>query len=76
MVNVVNNFRLSLKHGCKNIYHSLPRLLDIWFDLGTLLTQDISTLSKKYPNSCRSMVSCLDQISNMVRKKIISLYLI
>lgn len=66
MVHVVHNFRLSLKHGCKNVYHSLPRLLDIWFDLGTLLTQDIHILSKKYPNSWKSMCGCLDQISSMV----------
>lgn len=29
---VVKNYCLSLHHGCKYVYQSLPRLLSIWFD--------------------------------------------
>ncbi|GFY33080.1 hypothetical protein TNCV_2230302 [Trichonephila clavipes] len=68
MVKIVRNFGTSLKHGCKNVYHSLPRLLDIWFDLGTLQSDDNGNSSKKLTNSWKLAAACLDRISNMVQE--------
>ncbi|CAL1278598.1 unnamed protein product [Larinioides sclopetarius] len=69
MAKVVKNFGTSLKHGCKNVYHSLPRLLDIWFDLGTLQGVDGNgSSSKKLSGSWKSTAACLERISNMVQE--------
>ncbi|XP_023240203.1 serine/threonine-protein kinase ATR-like [Centruroides sculpturatus] len=32
---VIKNFGLSLQFGCKHVYHSMPRLLSLWFELGS-----------------------------------------
>ncbi|KAF8794791.1 Serine/threonine-protein kinase ATR like protein [Argiope bruennichi] len=69
MIKVVRNFGTSLKHGCKNVYHSLPRLLDIWFDLGSLQgVDDNSSSSKKLASSWKSTAASLERISNMVQE--------
>ncbi|GFU19135.1 hypothetical protein NPIL_402701 [Nephila pilipes] len=68
MVKIVRNFGTSLKHGCKNVYHSLPRLLDIWFDLGTLQSDDSGNSNKKLTNSWKLATTCLEKISNMVQE--------
>ncbi|KAG8185459.1 hypothetical protein JTE90_019718 [Oedothorax gibbosus] len=69
MVKVVRNFAMSLQNGCKNVYHSLPRLLDIWFDLGTVQLGDSSSSSKQKatPASCKPVLLSLQKISTLVQ---------
>nr|XP_042905636.1 serine/threonine-protein kinase ATR isoform X1 [Parasteatoda tepidariorum] len=64
MIKVVYNFGTSLKYGCKNVYHSLPRLLDIWFDLGTSQLEEGT--SKKQHTSFKIMSACLEKIRNLI----------
>ncbi|GIY72417.1 hypothetical protein CEXT_655601 [Caerostris extrusa] len=68
MIKVVKNFGTSLRHGCKNVYHSLPRLLDIWFDLGTLQSNDSGNSSKKSPNPWQSTAPWLEKMTNMIQE--------
>lgn len=43
---VLENYFLSLKFGCKLVFQSLPRLLTIWFDSASLIQQAVE-LNKK-----------------------------
>jgi hypothetical protein len=38
-VNIVNFYGKSLRYGCSYIYQSMPRLLSIWLDFGTSLSE-------------------------------------
>jgi hypothetical protein len=38
-VNIVNFYGKSLHYGCSCIYQSMPRLLSIWLDFGTNLSE-------------------------------------
>lgn len=39
MVHVVRHYGQSLRHGCQHVYHSMPRLLSLWFDLGSQVAE-------------------------------------
>uniref|UniRef100_A0A4D5RS55 Serine/threonine-protein kinase ATR n=1 Tax=Ixodes scapularis TaxID=6945 RepID=A0A4D5RS55_IXOSC len=39
MVHVVRHYGESLRYGCEHVYHSMPRLLSIWFDLGSQVAE-------------------------------------
>lgn len=39
MVHVVRHYGESLRYGCQHIYHSMPRMLSIWFDLGSQVAE-------------------------------------
>lgn len=39
MVHVVRHYGESLRYGCQHVYHSMPRLLSIWFDLGSQVAE-------------------------------------
>jgi serine/threonine-protein kinase ATR len=38
-VNMVNFYGKSLRYGCSYIYQSMPRMLSIWLDFGTSLSE-------------------------------------
>ncbi|CAN7938873.1 unnamed protein product, partial [Ixodes hexagonus] len=39
MVHVVRHYGESLRYGCQHVYHSMPRMLSIWFDLGAQVAE-------------------------------------
>ncbi|XP_075536838.1 ATR serine/threonine kinase meiotic 41 [Dermacentor variabilis] len=39
MVHVVRHYGESLRYGCQHMYHSMPRMLSIWFDLGSQVAE-------------------------------------
>ncbi|XP_077556323.1 ATR serine/threonine kinase meiotic 41 [Haemaphysalis longicornis] len=39
MVHVVRHYGESLRFGCQHMYHSMPRMLSIWFDLGSQVAE-------------------------------------
>jgi hypothetical protein len=45
---VVKSLAESLKYGVKHAHNSLPRLLNIWFDLGTELHQSSNKSKRKF----------------------------
>ncbi|RWS24311.1 hypothetical protein B4U80_06916, partial [Leptotrombidium deliense] len=44
---VIKTFRNSLKFGAKHVYESIPRMLTVWFDLGSYCVQNTKVSSKR-----------------------------
>lgn len=54
MVNAIKNYKITLILGYKYVYEALPRLLQIWFDLGTIVCCYESAKQNRGINADRS----------------------
>ncbi|XP_069694965.1 serine/threonine-protein kinase ATR isoform X2 [Periplaneta americana] len=67
-VNIVNYYGKSLLYGCNYIYQSMPRVLSIWFDFGTQVSEKEKDKdrTKKKMAALREMRSNLDTMTRFI----------
>ncbi|KAJ4431843.1 hypothetical protein ANN_20449 [Periplaneta americana] len=70
-VNIVNYYGKSLLYGCNYIYQSMPRVLSIWFDFGTQVSEKEKDKdrTKKKMAALREMRSNLDTMTRFITKQ-------
>ncbi|XP_033610718.1 serine/threonine-protein kinase atr isoform X2 [Cryptotermes secundus] len=67
-VNMVNSYGKSLRYGCSYIYQSMPRMLSIWLDFGTSLSEMEKDRDKTRgkPDEMTGMKTSLDKMTRII----------
>ncbi|XP_076342379.1 serine/threonine-protein kinase atr-like [Tachypleus tridentatus] len=64
IVHMVQCYGRSLQYGCRHLFHSMPRMLSLWFDLGTQVVEHQK--SKKPPQNLEQWERMLNVMTTKV----------
>ncbi|XP_076342751.1 serine/threonine-protein kinase atr-like isoform X2 [Tachypleus tridentatus] len=64
IVHMVQCYGRSLQYGCRHLFHSMPRMLSLWFDLGTQVVEHQK--SKKPPQNLEHWERMLNVMTTKV----------